>query len=253
MAETLLPQSRLGKARAQLPEEYNLAQFLSDVDNTHPSWNRDTPVCEWDRVRCNARGEILRIGWTSLSLSGTPRWVHLSSIKCTEIFLANNNLLGQIVLKWLPPNIIIFSGRENKFGGSINLDELPEQLDTLHLGRCNLHGSISLHALPAAFMLLHLEHNKLSGCLDFRALPSTIKVLNFSNNNFSGPVDLQNLPYNIILWLDNNPNLIGEYDPIRFKNHIGNDRTGIKKLPKGGSLECFLPLRYVFDSDVWDF
>ena len=253
MAETLLRQNRLGKARAKLPDEYHLAQFLQKIDNKHPSWTTNTPVCKWHNIECDANGEIFRINWTMLSLEGTPHWTHLSNIKCIFIFLNSNKLLEEIVLKWLPPNIRLFNGSGNKFGGGLNLNELPKQIESLQLDSCHLRGTISLHDLPHGFQSLQLGQNQLSGCLDFRALPVSINLLGFSYNNFSGPVDLHILPYYILLWLDNNPNLCGEFDPIRFERSINTYGTQIKKLPPRGSYSCFLSLRYVFDSDIWRF
>ena len=253
MAETLLPHTRLGKPRAKLPEEYYLAQFLSDVDNTHPSWNTDTPVCEWDRVECDARGEIRRIDWSALSLSGIPGWMHLENVKCRSLSISDNRLRDEIVLEWLPPNIRFFIGSGNTFGGFLRLESMPEQLETLQLDRCSLHGTISLHSLPPVFRSLQVGHNQLSGSLDFGALPLTIKGFILSDNNFSGPVDFRILPQNIFLCVYNNPNLWGEFDPTWFERDIDIHGTKIRKLPSRGSYASFLPLRYVFDSDVWNF
>ena len=252
-ADDILPRNRVGRARAKLPEEYQLAQFIQDVKGTLPSWNTDTPACLWNKVDCNRNGDIRRVNWSNLALNGTLRWVHLSIIMCSHIFLGKNELKGEVDLESLPRNIRTLSGHHNHFEGTLNLDEMPRSLHTLDLSDCELHGSISLRMLSPALRGMFLSRNDLSGSLDFGAIPTKFCSLSLMNNNFSGPVDLQHLPYRIRLELHHNPNLRGEFDPIWFYYEIGVWGTQIKILPKRGSYMCFLPFRYALNSDVWQF
>ena len=251
MSDPLLPHPRVGKARANLPDEYYLAQFLQDIQNDHPSWNTDTPACEWDKVECNEKGEIYAIGWSDQFLTGTPLWTHLSSIMCTHLNLNLNRLTGGIDLHLLPINILNFESSFNNFDGTLNLEEMPPSLGHLSLGHCKLHGPISLRMLPPDVQVVTLSHNMLSGSLYLGALQG-MYYLDLSHNHFSGPVDLH-LSRLISLRLDHNQNLSGEYDPIWFHSTPEVEGTQIKILPKRGSYRCFLPLRYVFDSNVWHF
>ena len=252
MADSLPPHSRLGKARAKLPEEYQLAQFLRDIDNKHSSWTTDTAVCQWDGVTCTESGRINLIDWGWRKLVGTPHWVHLSSMMPKlHIYLNDNQVNGEIDFKFLPMRF--FYARQNRFKGRLKLEDMQEHLKFIYLGHCDLRGPISFHALPPGFECLCAPVNHLSGSLDFGVLPPTMRSLDLSNNNFSGPVDLNKLPYCISLRLDNNADLSGAYDPILFARSIGTLGTRIKRLPSRESYPCFLPLRYVFDSSVWNF
>ena len=253
MDDTLFPRNRVGKARAKLPEEYQLAQFLRDTQNKHPSWNTDTPACEWHCVDCIEKAEIYRIRFSDSSLIGTLYWAHLSSIKCSHLFLDHNELMGEVELQFLPFNIQSFNGRNNEFDGTLNLEDMPPSLHTLDLSYCKMHGSISLGLLSPQVRGIYLGRNMFSGSLYLWTIPSRMTSLWLSHNNFSGPVDLRHLPYRIWLGLDHNQNLSGEYDPIWFSRTIYVGGTQIKILPKRGSYRCLLPLRYVIDSDVWQF
>ena len=226
------------------------------AENTHLSWNVNTPACKWDGVHCNEREEIVRIAWSNRDLSGTPDWIHLSRVECSEVHLSLNALDGEIPLKFLPSNIIWFTGTGNKFNSTLELGEMPEHLQVFSLSYCDLHGPISLQHLPHGFLALHLMRNHLTGSLDLGSLPTTMDSLDLSFNGFSGPVNLHSLPVLIRVFLDNNPNLSGEYDPFRayvFRYTITIEGTQIKRIPSGASLPYCLPLRYAFDSDVWKF
>ena len=46
---------------AIVPQEYELENFVKDVTKAYfPSWNTNTPACEWIGVFCNELGKISR-------------------------------------------------------------------------------------------------------------------------------------------------------------------------------------------------
>ena len=253
MADFSFSRSRLGKARAALPQEYHLAQFLQDISNKHLSWNTETPACKWDGVLCEDDLKIKRIQWWGRALRGIPRWVYFSNVLSERVWFNRNQLMGQLPLELFPPKLKKFSAPRNLFNGTLNLREVHENLEELTLIGCNFQGAIALHELSFGLVSLDLSRNGFSGGLNLGSVWDQSRILKLSGNNFSGPVDLLHLPYYIVLSLHNNPNLSGEYDPARFYNWISCRGTQIKTLPSRASYTCFLPIRYVFDSEAWNF
>ena len=117
--------TRPSKVRGvSLPQEYELARLIQNVETQHPSWSTATPACQWHRVKCNQEKKVSEISWSHSSLSGE---LHLSC---------------------LPLSTTLFSVADNKLTGSVDLTHLPEVMHRLNLSRNRFSGHPDLTRLP---------------------------------------------------------------------------------------------------------
>ena len=167
------PTSRASKVRGTfLPVEYELAKFISDVENPHESWSTATPACEWDGVKCNDVGEVNSIVWNGRTMCGTLHWDciprsvtnlelsanQLSGCVCfaslhqdvERMLLQNNRFIGELRLGDLPPRMRILNVSQNQFSGFVDLSCLQQTGITGFdiTGNPNLEGSIPRGIVP---------------------------------------------------------------------------------------------------------
>ena len=99
-----------------LPQEYELAQFISGIKNSHISWNTSTPACEWNGVICEDGKHVTNINWRERMLSGALRWNSLPRT-VNKFSAAHNNHTGPVHLYVLPSHLIDLNLLRNSFTG----------------------------------------------------------------------------------------------------------------------------------------
>ena len=182
-------------SKANLPQEYELAQLVQNIENPHPSWNTSTPACEWDGVYCDVASEIKSIKWNVYSGKSYQQ------------------LTGSLSFVYLPKTLRKFDVFLTKLSGEVPLNTLPYRLKSMNLRNNNLSGPLDLTALPPIFKKLVASGNRFTGeiCLD--KLPLGLKYLFLDCNQLSGKVCLCNLPSTLyLLDLSSNVNLHGEVE-----------------------------------------
>ena len=101
-------------------------------------------------------------------------------------------------LCYVPPKVKILniSGSFNtgKLTGSVDLTELPAEMEWLSLHHNQLTGEVDLTQLPDGMETLGLKNNQLTGEVDLTQLPNEMQYLRLENNQFSGRLDLLHLP-----------------------------------------------------------
>ena len=179
-----------------LPQEYQLARLVADVNNLHKSWSTETPACEWHGVECNEDEEVIYITWEVAHMSGSLRFMYLP--RTLESFLVyNNNLSGSVPLDQLPSGLEELSLSHNRFEGGIDLTLLPPVTKELYLGRNHFTGSVCLSNLPVSLTGLYIQDNQLTESIDLTSLPRNMVMMNVARNRFSGRLRLDQLPSKI--------------------------------------------------------
>ena len=141
------PASCASKVRGTfLPQEYELAKFICDIENPDLSWSTETSACEWYGVECNGEGEVIRIRWHDRSLCGTPHWKYLPQ-SLFFIDLINNMLSGPVDFSALPLGLGYMYIQVNLFSGDLRFEILPAALIELNLSRCRFSGHVDLSNL----------------------------------------------------------------------------------------------------------
>ena len=199
--EFSIPSSRAAKVRgAQLPSQYLLVRFVSNITGQDITWNSDADACTWKGVHCNGDFEVKYVLWPDFNLHGTPCWKYLPSTTRT-VDLSNvmvhdtmNILEGSVPLYELPHAMEILVLRKNKFSNELDLSHMPRTMLTLDVLSNCLEGSAELEQLPGTMSFLNLSRNQMSGSLQIDLLPSSMKELYVSHNLFSGNVVLTSLP-----------------------------------------------------------
>ena len=206
-----IPSSRTGRIRGvNVPQEYELANFIKDVGNTDPSWNTNTPACEWNHVICDEGNKVSKLEWAGRKLRGRICLKFLPH-SVLEIRAQHNKLSGELPLKDLPPAIAIIDLSDNSFTGSIDLTCLPQTLRQLVLQRNKLSGNVDLGRLPLNLEFLAIDDNAFTGTPDLRRLPPNLSYLDLNRNQFEGWVEFDSLPSGLLgLCLGCNKELQGE-------------------------------------------
>ena len=188
---------RPGKVRgSNLPQEYELSQFVANIENPYPSWNTSTPACEWKGAWCDTEQKVRYINWHSFigqQLRGSLQWNYFV-FTLHEFRAPYNKLTGNVRLDMLPSKFVEFSIPSNLFTGGLELCDLPESLEEVQLYRNDFQGSIDMSCLGKNIRTLKVSRNDLSGEIDFTSLPSCIDFISLSHNRFTGPLNLQHLP-----------------------------------------------------------
>ena len=231
---------RTAKVRgAKIPQEYELAGFVENIENPHLSWNTSIPACQWNGMNCNLDGYVTGIDWSRLGYEGLLRWERLphtvikillyanqlSGILPFNVFpselsylnLKSNLFRGQLEFSQLPHRLGEIYLDQNMFEGGVDLCHLPLRLTSLSIYSMNsvekLFGDVELHCLPQTIRFLDLSRNRFSGTLDLQHLPPSLAYFSCEDNCFKGLVQLCNLPPGIrLLILNKNAELYGEVD-----------------------------------------
>jgi len=203
-----LSYSRAAKVRGNLPQEFELAQLIKDIENPLPSWNTSTPACKWKGVVCTDGIHISKIRWSRR----TTLPPHLRTRS-----LCGNGFSGRLHLQHLPQSLETLDVSVNRAHGSVDLTRLPHGLTLLYLNKNMLSGNVVFDCLPQTMKYLNLGNNQFTGCLDFRHLPLTLAKLYCNDNKFNAIVRFHSLPLSMVfLQLRNNPELQGVLEKSSF-------------------------------------
>ena len=172
--------SRIGKVRGTfLPVEYELEKFINDVENPHESWSTATPACEWDGVKCNDKGDVIRISWDGRKLRGILRWEHLPRF-LTALSVCNNQLRGPIDFSSLPEGLTHLWISLNAFSGELHFEHLPPGLKILNISSCHFSGFVDFSCLQRSLLAkggsgFDMRNNpELKGSISRRAVPKGV-------------------------------------------------------------------------------
>jgi len=181
---------------ANLPQEYQLAKLIADLENIDDSWCTETPACEWSDVDCDEDEKISNISWSEYDLVGK---IHLEYLPLSlEGFAARaNELSGTVPMDQLPPDLDTLILMYNILDGELDMTSLPKNLVGLYLSQNQFTGNVCLTRLPVGMKYIYLNHNHLTGALDLSLLPPKMRTLSLANNSFSGALDLSQLPLTI--------------------------------------------------------
>ena len=164
-------------------------------------------VCEWPCIECDADERIIEIDIDSEDVSGSLEIRSVPpKVKVLDISSwCNSQLTGSVDLANLPDEMQKLSIRHNRITGEVDLTQLPDGMHELSLGCNKLTGEIDLAQLPDVMQELSLNNNEFSGEIDLTHLPDKMQKLSLENNQFTGEIDLARLPSVIeYLFLNNN-------------------------------------------------
>ena len=223
-ADSVRSGTRPSKVRGvSLPQEYELARLIQNVETQHSSWSTATPACQWHRVKCNQEKKVSEISWSHSSLSGE---LHLSCLPLsTTVFsVADNKLTGSVDLTHLPEVMHRLNLSRNRFSGHPDLTRLPHKMEELYLIQNQFSGNVCLTQLPTNLRIMALNRNHFEGTLDLEHLPLSMAGLFLEENKFHGTVIFDALPPNLRnLLLNDNTELCGTLDKkksvfVKLKN-----------------------------------
>ena len=237
---------------AALPQEYDLARFVKNLEGLHPTWCTNVTACKWSGVTCNEMDEVTALDWTNSDYvpkvyptRGLVVWKYLP-LTLIDLHLDNDDLTGEVEFRCLPQSLKLCNLSSNRFFGRFDPQFLPPLIEKLYLNQNDFTGQINLTKLPPNLTDMWLEHNKFDGTIDLCHLPLNLRVLDVSNNHFSGKLDFRNLPdffvelyaqdnnfellVNAECWvknaaycrLDNNPNLRGRVMQVGLEKRCFN-------------------------------
>ena len=146
-ADATPPAARPGKVKGvALPQEYELAKFVRDVRNPHPSWDTHTPACEWNGVECDESKSISEVSWYSRALKGSLHWLYLPrTIQRARVM--TNQLGGDVDFSALPELLLNLWVQNNLFTGELDFAHLPPNIDVLNVSNCQFTGFVDLSCL----------------------------------------------------------------------------------------------------------
>ena len=127
-----------------------------------------------------------------------------------NVHMQKNKLEGSLALENLPNgNLKSLCLWGNAFVGSVNLLNLPEQLQTLILSENKLSGGIDLSRLPMNFQRFQATDNYLEGAIDMRKVSVTLNIIELSRNKFKGDFKIhenreQNRFQALTIYIDSN-------------------------------------------------
>ena len=179
LEDTYQTSARLGKLRASLPQEYELAAFIQEIENPHVSWSVHIPACSWMNVKCSDSGYVTDLYWDSrnaYAMRGVLHWKNLPPT-LSRLYLMGHQLSGNLHLEHLPHKPLSLKACINQFTGNLSMDTLPELLIELSVSDNQLEGSLDLTHLPTILHILRLNSNRFTGNLVLIDLPSSLSHL----------------------------------------------------------------------------
>ena len=241
-----ITEKRPSKVRgAQLPQEYELSQFIQHIHKTKTTWNTSNPACEWEGVTCDEELNVMEVNWGFMFLSGSPSWGDLCrTVRNFSVW--ENGLTGGVSFSELPPGLSYLQLSTNAFSGELDLTHLPARLESLLLKDNKFEGNVDLTHLPSTLRKLCMSENQISGKVNLTGLPRKLSDLSFPDNKLTGPLDLEHLPPSLVHLDCENNNFTGvakfdrlprSFEILRVTNNpMLSGYVETSKLPK--TLKC---------------
>ena len=185
-----------------LPPVYALALFLENITHQEPSWSDRVSISDWHGVTCDSNGEVTSLGWSNLSLRGTPGWKHLPhtllSINLGNIAQRNVNIIqGSLEVVSLPRNLRYLDVRRNEMGGALALSLLPPLLEGFFASYNHFYGVLKSSFLPSTLVSLDLSYNNFEGVLSLEEMQQSTAVIHLYGNNLT-PNSWENIPATVL-------------------------------------------------------
>ena len=119
----------------------------------------------------------------------------ISAPRAYDIILGDNNLSGSLDLGEVPGELNALDISKNKFSGSLNLGKITtSEIRHLRIKHNNFEGNLDLSALPKDCIEFDASHNEFSGDILLEGIPATLHSLDLSHNHFTGVPDLSDIP-----------------------------------------------------------
>jgi len=204
-----------GKISKETLSEQTLMQLIIEkVYNTHrfytPEWDF-LPVNSWYGVALHRDGSVESINWIHdeteedyecFSGSIDLRWVPRH---CVRLQLHYHEVHGTVNTNDLPDELKEIMLRGTKLSGRFSLLGLPRRLEVLEIESNNFDGSLAFEDMPRSMTEFFIRSSNFSGSVNLRGLPARLKSLHLSDNAFSGHVDMNDLPPTLtIVYIDGN-------------------------------------------------
>ena len=124
----------------------------------------------------------------------------------TRLLVQENALVGTLDLELLDEQGLQEANfSDNRFNGTVELDQLPDDVEYFKATNNTFTGSLSLVNLPARLYHLDVSGNMFTGGLVLTHLPTDIGEINLACNNFTGVLDMRYVPGSLThLYLSDN-------------------------------------------------
>ena len=147
-------------------------------------------VCNWSCTACGADDRVVEIVEYSrisgsLEIRYIPPKVKLRILSCQQLsYLKTDQLTGSIDLTNLPNKMQYLHLQHNLFTGSIDLTKLPEDILELTLNNNRLSGSLCFAELPAKIRCINVQHNFFTGSFVATNLQPSLREICARENQF---------------------------------------------------------------------
>ena len=187
-----------------------------DEDSDHNDGFRDAEgnfldVREWKGVRCDTKGNIVRIWMVQkegfidfqwlppsvnrIMISKSPKLrgtVHFTEFAaCMQVLnLHSAELCGELHMKDLPEDLMKLELITGSFTGDVLLKDSPEGVEVIKIQKVQV-SCIDLESESLILRSVEVSSCALQGTLNFQNSSPSLQTLNLSRNNLSGTIDVQ--------------------------------------------------------------
>ena len=127
-----------------LSDQTKMELFWQTIKN-NDGRNYYDNCCQWFGVQCDAEENVTSIRWGSMGQK------------------QNSGFDGTVDTRLIPSKTTRFDVNSNRLHGSLNLESLPGEIESVDFGRNVFSGEIRLTNLAATLRFLWLCQNKLDG------------------------------------------------------------------------------------------
>ena len=155
--------------------------------------------CEWNGVMCDGDGNVTRIAWEQIEITGhlsldalPPNLTHFHM--ASYGWVLDDGLVGTLSTATLPVRMQAFLFHKSSFSGTVDFSMLPPKMQMFDVFRNRFTGSAALDKLPASLLELHIAFNLFTGTINLSDLPKKLRVCDLCGNRFYGNIDVSQLP-----------------------------------------------------------
>ena len=156
-----------------VPQEYDLVRLIENVEKRHPSWDTNTPACEWNGILCCEK-QVIGIAWSFTDLESLI-WKYLP-LSLMSLQAMSAQLRCELPLEMFPPTLLHIYLYSNKLIGNLDLLQLPPLLEVFDVQSNYFFGLVDFSLLPTSLTDLTLSWNsELKGAFDVRLCSLDLK------------------------------------------------------------------------------